>query len=128
VIERDEQLFQFVLTEGASKAMLDESAAPVATLLDSLLRTAGVDPSGAAVLARAVLGGIFAAAEHWASSPTMSRAEVVDHLDALLWPGLAAAGLDRIDGPVDMSEVARLIAAAPGPDEAGLDRPHASTG
>ena len=50
----------------------------------------------------------------------MSRAEFVDHLDALLWPGLAAAGLDRIDGPIDLSELARLIAEAPAPDDAGL--------
>jgi AcrR family transcriptional regulator len=117
VIERDAQLFQFVLSEGASKAMLDESAAPVATLLDSLLRTAGADPRGAGVLARAVLGGIFAAAEHWAAAPTMSRAEFVDHLDALLWPGLAAAGLDRIEGPIDLSDLARLIAEAPAAGE-----------
>ena len=72
------------------------------------------------MLARAVLGGIFAAAEHWAASPAMSRAEFVDHLDALLWPGLAAAGLDRIDGPIDLSELVRLIAEAPAPDDAGL--------
>ena len=121
VIERDAQLYRFVLAGGANQTMLDESAAPVATLLAAALAQVGADTSGTEVLSRAVLGGIFAAAEQWAASPTTSRADFVDQLDALFWPGLAAAGLDRLEGPVDLRGIAELIRTSQG-------RPAASVG
>jgi hypothetical protein len=60
-------------------------------------------------MARAVLGGIFAAAEWWSDQQTMSRSDFVDYLDRLMWPGLAATGIDRLTEPVDLSHIARLI-------------------
>lgn len=111
VIERELDLYRFVLAENGSRTMLDESAPAVTALLGSLLRRAEVDSGGAEAMARAVLGGIFAAAEWWSDHQTMSRADFVDYLDRLLWPGLAATGIDRITEPVDLSHIARLIAS-----------------
>lgn len=114
VVERDAQLYRFVLAGGANQTMLDESAAPVATLIAAALARAGADTSGVDVLARAVLGGIFAAAEEWAERPSTSRRAFVDRLDALFWPGLAAAGLDRLEGPIDLRGLAELIRTTQG--------------
>jgi AcrR family transcriptional regulator len=110
VIEREIDLYRFVLAEHGSRTLLDESAGPVTTLVGSLLRQAGADPGGAEATARALLGGIFAAAEWWSEDRTMSRRQFVDHLDDLYWPGLAATGIGNITGPVDMTEIARLVA------------------
>ena len=55
------------------------------------------------------LAGIFAAAEWWSEHQTMSRSDFVDYLDRLMWPGLAATGIDRLTEPVDLSQIARLI-------------------
>ena len=109
VIERELSLYRFVLAENGSRTMLDESAPPVTALLGSMLRQAGVDSGGAEAMARAVLGGIFAAAEWWSDHQTMSRSDFVDYLDDLMWPGLAATGIDRITDPVDLSHISRLI-------------------
>ena len=109
VIERELDLYRFVLAENGSRTMLDESAPAVTALLGSLLRQAGVDSGGAEAMARAVLGGIFAAAEWWSEHQTMSRSDFVDYLDRLMWPGLAATGIDRLTEPVDLSQIARLI-------------------
>jgi AcrR family transcriptional regulator len=117
VIERELDLYRFVLAENGSRTMLDESAAPVSALLGSLLRQAGVDSGGAEAMARAVLGGIFAAAEWWSEHQTMSRPDFVAYLDDLLWPGLAATGIDRLTEPVDLSGIARLIAGFEAIDE-----------
>lgn len=110
VIERELDLYRFVLAENGSRTMLDESAPAVTALLGSLLRQAGVDSGGAEAMARAVLGGIFAAAEWWSEHQTMSRSDFVDYLDHLLWPGLAATGIDRLTEPVDLAHISRLIA------------------
>jgi hypothetical protein len=109
VIERELDLYRFVLAENGSRTMLDESAPAVTALLGSLLRQAEVDSGGAEAMARAVLGGIFAAAEWWSDQQTMSRSDFVDYLDRLMWPGLAATGIDRLTEPVDLSHIARLI-------------------
>ena len=109
VIERELDLYRFVLAENGSRTMLDESAPAVTALLGSLLRQAEVDSGGAEAMARAVLGGIFAAAEWWSDHQTMSRSDFVDYLDRLMWPGLAATGIDRLTEPVDLSHIARLI-------------------
>lgn len=110
VIEREHELYRFVLAGDASRTMLDESAAPVAAMLGGLMRQAGADPDGAEVITRSLLGGVFAAAEWWAEHRTMSRRDFVQYLDDLLWPGLAASGLDRVTHPVDLSEISRLLA------------------
>jgi AcrR family transcriptional regulator len=109
VIERDLDLYRFVLIENGSRTMLDESAPAVTALLASMLRQAGSDPTGAEAMARALLGGIFAAAEWWSEQQTMSRADFVNSLDELLWPGLAAAGIDRLTEPVDLSDIGKLL-------------------
>lgn len=110
VIEREFELYRFVLEAGGTRTMLDESAAPVAAMLGAVMRQAGVDSGGAEVAARALLGGVFAAAEWWAEHQSMSRADFVQYLDDLLWPGLAATGIDRDDLVVDLSGIARLLA------------------
>lgn len=109
VIEREIDLYRFMLSENSNRTLLDESVGPVTTLIDTMLRQAGADPSGAEAMARGLLGGIFAATEWWAEEHPMSRHEFVDHLDALFWPGLAAAGIGRITEPVDLTGLARLI-------------------
>jgi hypothetical protein len=43
----------------------------------------------------------------------MSRVDFVEYLDELLWPGLAATGIDRLDQPVDQTHIARLLAEVP---------------
>jgi AcrR family transcriptional regulator len=121
VIEQELALYHFVLAENGSRTMLDESAAPVAALLGGMMRQAGVDSGGAEVVARALLGGVFSAAEWWAQHQTMSRADFVQYLDDLLWPGLAATGIERIDGPVDLSNIARLLADVVPVDDADPD-------
>lgn len=120
-IERDAQLYRFVLADGGDRALLDESAAPVTALFTSMLRQAGVDPRAAELQARSVLGGIFAATEWWAETRTMSRREFVDHLDALYWPGLAGAGLGLIEDPVDLAELRAVLVGGTATDPSPPD-------
>lgn len=109
-IEDESQLYRFVLAEGGDRTLLDEAAAPVAALFAAVLDPDGDEGDGAAqVHARAVLGAVFAATEWWVETRPVPRSALVDQLDALLWPGLAAAGLDRSAAPLDPATMRRAI-------------------
>ncbi len=99
-IERDRAVFRFI-SRGNNEMLV--SAAPVfSALIGHSLRAAGKDSGGASIFAHAALGAIFAATEHWAEHPAMTRTDFVDYLTTMLWDGLAGVGLSTT-GTVDMS-------------------------
>ncbi len=116
MIERDPNVYRYVLAGNGSRALVDEAAGPVGAMLGSVLRQAGVDSGSAEPYTRALLGGVFAAAEWWAATRTLSRPDFVAYVEGLFWSGLTGAGIDRYEGPVDLRGIARVIAAIPAPE------------
>ncbi|CAM3860595.1 TetR/AcrR family transcriptional regulator [Smaragdicoccus niigatensis] len=72
----------------------------VTDVVASALATVGADVSLARPWGSAFAGAVLLAAEDWNDRRDRSRAELVDALLALLMPGLAAVGADRMVGPV----------------------------
>jgi hypothetical protein len=92
--------------------LLDEAGPPVTVMVQTMLRASGADPSAAEHLSYMVLGGVFATADRWATHHTEPRATFVDHLTNFVWSGLSATGIDRLKGPVDLSELAATLSEA----------------
>jgi AcrR family transcriptional regulator len=111
-IERDPEIYRFIVLHASDTPAVDEIAVPITALLDALLRDAGVDPRGADPLAHAVLGAVFTAAERWAAQPTMERDAFVDQLVDFVWAGLVAVGVSASDEPIDLSGLARTLEEA----------------
>jgi len=109
-IERDRDVFRFI-SRGHNQ-MLDEAAPVFSALIGHTLRASGEDSGGAAIFAHATLGAVFAATEHWAEQPTMTRIDFVDYLTTMLWDGLSGAGLSSTESPVDMTPAIDAMRAA----------------
>lgn len=115
-VEQDPDVFRYVLAGNGNRALIDEAAGPIAEMVGAVLRQAGADAGGAEPYTRALLGGVFAAADWWAAQRTLSRDAFVDYVEGLFWSGLTGAGVSRYEGPVDLSGIARAIAATPTPE------------
>ncbi len=100
-VERDTELFRFV-THG-EQTLLTESSPVFAALIRNTIEAAGGDPSGAAVYADVVLGGVFAAVDAWVRAPEMTRQTLVEHITTVLWHGLRAGVEGALDDAVDMA-------------------------
>jgi AcrR family transcriptional regulator len=111
-VERDPEVFRFIVTGTGTRSFIDEAGGVLASLIGGTLRRAGADSGGAEPYAYSVLGAVFAATDWWAARRTMSRADFVDYLVGLLWGGLDRAGLGRVEGPIDLTVVADAIAQA----------------
>jgi AcrR family transcriptional regulator len=59
----------------------------VARTVGDLLRAAGLDPAGAPIYARALMGMAAAVAEWWIRTRRIPREDLVDYLLALTWRG-----------------------------------------
>jgi AcrR family transcriptional regulator len=75
----------------------DTLADGVARTVGDLLRAAGLDPAGAPIYARALLGMAQSVAEWWLRSRRVRRDSLVDYLLALTWRGFD--GLPRRPTP-----------------------------
>lgn len=65
----------------------DTLADGIARTAGDLLRAAGLDPAGAPVYARALIGMTQSVADWWSRTRRISREEAVDYLLALTWRG-----------------------------------------
>lgn len=95
-VERDPNIYRF-LAFGAAHSMLAtqqlviEIGLRLADVLRGQLSAAGADVGPAELWAFSMLGSVFVAAEWWLIRSTYSRTELVDHLTALAWNGMAGA-------------------------------------
>lgn len=65
----------------------DALAEGIARTVGDLLRAAGLDPAGAPIYARALIGMGQSVAEWWLRTRRVSRQDLVDYLLALTWRG-----------------------------------------
>ncbi|MBI2709612.1 MAG: TetR/AcrR family transcriptional regulator [Actinobacteria bacterium] len=96
LVERDPALYRF-LTErlaGTADELITGLVQDVARRVEAVLRTrlarAGADTSAAEPWAHALVGTVHQVGDWWITRGSMPRAEVVEHLVALLWHGMAA--------------------------------------
>jgi AcrR family transcriptional regulator len=64
-------------------------AREVTAILGEDLRRAGIDSGGAGAWAHGMVGMVQLAGDWWLEERTMSREQLVDYLDALLWKGFS---------------------------------------
>jgi AcrR family transcriptional regulator len=103
-VERDPQIYRFLVRGVAAldrsfieQRLVTELGLRIAQVLRGGLRAAGSDTGPAELWSFAILGTVLAGAEWWQARPTMSRADLVDYLTDLVWGGLGAGGIDRLD-------------------------------
>jgi AcrR family transcriptional regulator len=97
-IEDEPELWRFVVHHPVERAagaeIVDDARAEIATMLTAVLaeqlRQAGRDTDRAAVWAQGLVGMVQSAGDWWLERRTMSRAELTDHLTAIIWSGLSA--------------------------------------
>jgi AcrR family transcriptional regulator len=59
-----------------------------AKVIGEFMRQAGLDSGAAEPYGFGIVGLVRAATDHWLEQPTMSRADLVNYLTHLVWPGL----------------------------------------
>lgn len=69
-------------------------------VLEAAMAQAGVDPRAVRTWSAAIAGATLLAAEDWNIRRDRTRTELAQEITELLWPGLAAVGLDVMVGPV----------------------------
>ena len=96
IIDNDPEVYRF-LTSGLARdpeqpvvSLAAEVARNVAVVLGQRLRDIGVDDTPAEIWAYGIVGMVHMAGDWWVDRRTFSRAEVVEHLVALLWDGLGS--------------------------------------
>lgn len=104
VVERDPEIYRFVMSPPIDSTTPVDPAAGLPTLIGDRieaaiahqLRETGQDPSCAATWGHGLVGFIRAAADRWmASDPRPHRDEIVSHITALFVPALTA-GLTEV--------------------------------
>jgi AcrR family transcriptional regulator len=94
-VERDPELYRFVLQRPANAAAVSDYSAVVgkhvSRLTGDLLRAAGRDSGVAEPWGFAMVGAVRTAAERWLDQPTMSREALATSLTDLLWAGARSA-------------------------------------
>lgn len=94
-VERDPAVYRFLVRGVASDPSFVEQELVVsfglalARILSAGMRDAGADPAPAEAWSFAILGAVFAAAEWWLVSRSMTRSDLVEHLTTLVWTGIA---------------------------------------
>ncbi len=97
IVERDPEIYRFVLTRPAGATTSGDPLAPVeARVAEALTDTLaalrmkeGRDPTGADTLAHGLVGFVRAASDHWvfaAPGPLRPRREIVDEVSGLFGP------------------------------------------
>jgi len=84
-----------------STSVSEELARWLESVLTAGFRQLGADGAAAGPWARALVGAVSAAVFWWATDRAMSRAELVDHLTALIWSGFAGAGGAALTMPIE---------------------------
>ncbi|WP_081906865.1 MULTISPECIES: TetR/AcrR family transcriptional regulator [Actinomycetes] len=87
----------------APRMQVGVGSAEVTGFIEKVLHIAltqlGADARASGPWAPALVGAIWAAVEWWSKSPTMDRAELVDHITSLIWAGFAGVGGERVRLP-----------------------------
>ena len=87
----------------APRMQVGVGSAEVTGFIEKVLHIAltqlGADARASGPWAPALVGAIWAAVERWSTSPTMDRAELVDHITSLIWAGFAGVGGERVRLP-----------------------------
>lgn len=97
-IEREPSLYRFLLQQVANPAtglismspLIDSISREVAVVIGEQLRDGGLDSGGAVPWAYGIVGLVHQAGDWWLEDRTMTRAQLVRYLTALLWGGLSA--------------------------------------
>ena len=94
------QMIVFESTEHAQRPLFSEIADWASSVLEGAMKQVGVDHAAARTWAAAIAGATLLAAEDWNVRRDRSRAQLVEEITDLVWPGLAAVGLEAVVGPV----------------------------
>lgn len=103
-VSDEPELYRFLVQSAARRRAAPASklvtgiAGEISSVLGRALREAGVDPGGAEAWSYAIVGMTIGTAGWWLERRSISRDELVDYLSRLLWGGLSATGLDRLEG------------------------------
>ena len=84
----------------ARRPLFSDIADWVTGTLETALLRVGTDPAAARTWAAATAGAALLAAEDWNARRDRPRSVLVAEITELLWPGLAAMGLDAVSGPL----------------------------
>ena len=94
-VERDPELYRFVLQRPATASAVSDYSAVVglhiSRLTGDLLREAGLDSGVAEPWGFAMVGAVRTAAERWLDQRTLSREALTTYLTDLLWSGAGSA-------------------------------------
>lgn len=99
-VEREQEIYNFLMHRAVTERpearatvadFIRQLAAELSIVLGDELRRAGLDSGGAEPWAHGIVGMVQLAGDRWLEQRSMSRDNLVDYLEALLWKGLSNA-------------------------------------
>lgn len=103
-VEREREIYNFLMHRAVTERpeahetvtdFIRQLAAELAIVLGDELRRAGVDSGGAEPWAYGIVGMVQLAGDRWLDQRSMSRENLVDYLEALVWKGLSGGQPQR---------------------------------
>jgi len=115
-VDAGPEIYRFIIANASGDALIDEIGLPLAALTRSVLAQQGKGPETAEALARTALGTLFAATAWWSQHRSLPRPVFERTLADFIWGGLVSAGIEPTTDPVDVAELAKVLASnAPEP-------------
>jgi AcrR family transcriptional regulator len=99
-VERESEIYNFLMHRAVTERpearatvadFIRQLAAELSIVLGDELRRAGLDSGGAEPWAHGIVGMVQLAGDRWLEQRSMSRENLVDYLEALIWKGLSDA-------------------------------------
>src|SRR5688500_4975005 len=99
-VEREHEVYNFLMHRAVTERpearatvadFIRQLAAELSIVLGDELRRAGLDSGGAEPWAHGIVGMVQLAGDRWLEERSMSRENLVDYLEALIWKGLSDA-------------------------------------
>ena len=106
-VDREQEIYNFLMHRAVTERpearatvadFIRQLAAELSIVLGDELRRAGLDSGGAEPWAHGIVGMVQLAGDRWLEQRSMSRDNLVDYLEALIWKGLSDAPATAREG------------------------------
>lgn len=109
-IEREQEVYDFLMHRAVTERpeahatvadFIRQLAAELSLILGEELRRLGLDSGGADPWAHGIVGMVQLAGDRWLEQRSMSRDNLVDYLEALVWNGLSRGPIELMSRAVN---------------------------
>jgi AcrR family transcriptional regulator len=117
-VEREHEIYGFLMHRAVTERVeaqatvadfIRQLAAELSIILGDELRKVGLDSGGAEPWAHGIVGMVQLAGDQWLEQRSMSRTNLVDYLEALVWNGLSRGPIELTAAREDETRSSRAV-------------------